>query len=142
MPYQDKQKQKEYQQKWYQSHKKEHNRRSKNKTDEKRKALRKFKDVPCADCHESYPYYVMQFDHREDEVKVDVIARMVAKASWQAILDEVKKCDVVCANCHAIRTWERKQRYKNNGVRSSEEERLLVEQKVGISKLLVHPTLA
>jgi hypothetical protein len=26
--------------------------------------VRKFKDKPCADCRESYPYYVMDFDHR------------------------------------------------------------------------------
>lgn len=24
--------------------------------------------------------------------------------SWDEILDEIKKCEVVCANCHRIRT--------------------------------------
>lgn len=95
--------------------------------------MRKIKNTPCADCRQIYPYYVMQFDHREGETKVAVISKMVANASLQMILDEVKKCDVVCGNCHSIRTWNRRQRYKNNGGRSSEEEHLPVKQDVGIS---------
>jgi YbgC/YbaW family acyl-CoA thioester hydrolase len=33
--------------------------------------------------------------------------------SWQTILKEISKCDIVCANCHRIRTQERGN-YKRN----------------------------
>ena len=29
------------------------------------------------------------------------------KVTWLELLDEIAKCDVVCANCHALRTAER-----------------------------------
>lgn len=59
------------------------------------------KSKSCVDCGRSYPPYVMDFDHREDK-KFNI-------ASWrshslQEILQEIAKCDVVCANCHRERT--------------------------------------
>jgi hypothetical protein len=29
------------------------------------------------------------------------------RITWQMILDEIKKCDVVCKNCHEVRNTER-----------------------------------
>jgi hypothetical protein len=40
--------------------------------------VRKFKDKPCADCAESYPYYVMDFDHRPGTEKLFEIADYLA----------------------------------------------------------------
>jgi hypothetical protein len=40
--------------------------------------VRKFKDKPCADCRESYPYYVMDFDHRPGTEKLFEIADYLA----------------------------------------------------------------
>lgn len=49
----------------------------------------------------------LQFDHVRGE-KVESISRMVLMAlSWERIEAEIAKCDVVCANCHAIRTDDR-----------------------------------
>lgn len=28
---------------------------------------------------------------------------------WAMVLEEIGKCDVVCANCHRRRTWARRQ---------------------------------
>lgn len=64
------------------------------------------KDKPCADCKIKYPYYVMQFDHVRG-TKVGDISRMVANRQLAKILEELPKCDVVCANCHAVRTFVR-----------------------------------
>jgi hypothetical protein len=63
------------------------------------------KQHPCLDCGVSYPPWIMQFDHRPDEEKVADLARMVSRgfARWK-IEAEIKKCDLVCANCHAERT--------------------------------------
>lgn len=56
------------------------------------------------DCGISYPYYVMQFDHRENK---KFTLGKVLHHKLEKVLDEIAKCDLVCANCHAIRTHER-----------------------------------
>lgn len=60
------------------------------------------------DCGVQYPYWVMQFDHRPDEVKEFTIGASVDKRSKAAVMAEIAKCDVVCANCHADRTHQRR----------------------------------
>lgn len=58
---------------------------------------------PCIDCSESDPI-VLEFDHRDGVDKVDNISNMINSCSLQKIQDEIKKCDVRCANCHRRRT--------------------------------------
>jgi len=66
------------------------------------------KSKPCEDCKNSYPHYVMDLDHRPDELKTFELSDAIAKGkSKQKILDEIAKCDVVCANCHRVRTFTR-----------------------------------
>ncbi|MBA3694184.1 MAG: hypothetical protein H0X15_11020 [Acidobacteria bacterium] len=55
--------------------------------------------------------YVMDFDHRVGEEKKAHVSRLVGMMNLQNLLDEIEKCDVVCANCHRIRTYERNQRF-------------------------------
>lgn len=66
-------------------------------------ALRALKAVPCADCGGVFPTCSMEFDHRDPTEKVCAISRMTT-FSWQAVLKEVEKCDIVCACCHRLRT--------------------------------------
>lgn len=66
-------------------------------------------DTPCADCGENYPYYVMQFDHVIG-TKFIKINRMVYTSSFHAVMEEIAKCEVVCANCHHSRTFNRQQK--------------------------------
>lgn len=75
-----------------------------------RRGIREAKKVPCADCSRKFPYYVMDFDHRPGEVKCFNLANAAGspRLSWEKIEAEIKKCDVVCANCHRIRTHQRK----------------------------------
>lgn len=74
---------------------------------EHRALLRDAKDRPCADCRVEFPHYVMEFDHRDGEDKVDAVSRLMTTAWTSALLAEIAKCDVVCANCHRIRTYLR-----------------------------------
>ena len=67
--------------------------------------IREAKDRPCADCGIQYPYYVMQFDHVRGEKKFNIGGGW--NNSIEAILEEIDKCEVVCANCHAERTYQR-----------------------------------
>ncbi len=67
--------------------------------------LRKLKNRPCQDCGKRYPTCVMDFDHRAGEIKLREVATMVARGwSLKKIIKEIKKCDIVCANCHRLRT--------------------------------------
>ena len=59
---------------------------------------------PCVDCGESDPV-VLEFDHLSE--KKFSIAQGVRNRNWQSVLDEMAKCDVVCANCHRRRTAHR-----------------------------------
>lgn len=49
----------------------------------------------------------MQFDHLRDK-KANVSNMIRSDYSWEAIKLEILKCEVVCANCHAVRTKTRK----------------------------------
>ena len=71
------------------------------------------KSCPCADCGVQYPYYVMDFDHREGVTKEFSLHR-IQSATKRAILREMAKCDVVCANCHRERTYRRAARRRQD----------------------------
>ena len=73
----------------------------------KQQYIREAKSKPCADCKISYPYYVMDFDHLPNIVKVKDISRIAASGSFQSLIEEIEKCEVVCANCHRERTQAR-----------------------------------
>jgi hypothetical protein len=66
------------------------------------------KEAPCMDCGDSFPTECMDFDHRPDEQKsFSISSGIMYKYNREAILKEVAKCDLVCANCHRIRTKAR-----------------------------------
>ena len=64
-----------------------------------------FKSHPCSDCGEADPV-VLEFDHRGN--KLFNVGAALASRRWEAILEEMQKCDVVCANCHRRRTARRR----------------------------------
>lgn len=58
----------------------------------------------CMDCGNDNPV-VLEFDHLDPNVKFKNISDMKSQAySIKTIQKEIDKCDVVCANCHRIRT--------------------------------------
>lgn len=64
--------------------------------------------TPCHDCCLKYPYYVMDFDHRDDEEKTYLVSRLPDMGRMDVLLAEIEKCDIICSNCHRERTNERK----------------------------------
>lgn len=64
----------------------------------------------CADCGVNHPA-VLQFHHDDPNGKLGTVNRMIAEGkSEQSVRAEAAKCTVLCANCHAIRHWNERQR--------------------------------
>lgn len=56
----------------------------------------------CVDCGYNENVFALQFDHERD--KKNKVASM---NTIKYAIDELEKCVVRCANCHAIKTQER-----------------------------------
>lgn len=74
---------------------------------ELRALLAQLKSVPCADCKGTFDPVCMDFDHREPGTKREAVSKLF-KRGKKAVLAEIAKCDVVCANCHRLRTYRRR----------------------------------
>ena len=74
----------------------------------KRAYIEDVKDRPCVDCRQKFPSCAMDFDHRGSENKLGNVSRItVQNWSLERIKKEIEKCDIVCANCHRVRTRNR-----------------------------------
>lgn len=69
-----------------------------------RQRVSALKDGPCTDCGKKFPPCAMEFDHLDQKKKTKNVSALVSDGSWEKILLEIKKCELVCAICHAIRT--------------------------------------
>lgn len=58
----------------------------------------------CMDCGGKFPHYVLDLDHRDPTKKLFTPSRLYKTNSWNTMVTELEKCDVVCANCHRERT--------------------------------------
>lgn len=92
-----------------------------------RKALQEFildylSSNPCKDCGNS-DLRVLEFDHLpEFEKKRDISRMIAASVSISTLQSEIIKCEVVCCNCHKIRTYSRRKSYRNGKCRKEKEE--------------------
>src|SRR2546428_2861049 len=68
--------------------------------------LQQLRDVPCIDCRLSFPFFAMDFDHRDPTKKSFEPPRMLGRLTTAELLEEANKCDIVCANCHRKRTYD------------------------------------
>lgn len=112
MPYTDKEAQKASARKHYLANKDTMVERATKARTKHRKTFQEWmrslkEEEPCMDCGQHWPYYVMQFDHRPGTTKMFHIGSAFGHAIAD-VLAEIQKCDLVCANCHAIRTHERR----------------------------------
>ena len=99
----------EYQKKYYKLHPQSTVYSHKIRQKLRRDYVKSRKNLPCMDCGKSYPWYVMDFDHVRGGKKfnLSIVGSMVC--SFEKIDKEIAKCDLVCANCHRIRTFNRRQ---------------------------------
>ena len=88
---------------------------AKNKYKKNRDFLWEYKMAKgCADCGFNDNPFALHFDHLPGHVKISNLSRMLSNGSRSKILREIAKCEVVCANCHAVRTYARRARQKNS----------------------------
>jgi hypothetical protein len=65
--------------------------------------LDRLRDNPCVDCGGVFPYYIMEFDHVETKRSTSfTISKLIGAPKKMA--EELEKCDLLCANCHRVRT--------------------------------------
>ena len=87
--------------------------------------------TPCLDCKGSFKPSQMDFDHIDPDNKIDTIARMTGEPT-ERLLAEIKKCHLVCANCHRVRG--------NTGQRpNSDQGTALVAEFLRISECIKYP---
>ncbi len=69
----------------------------------KKQYLVEHKGGRCFDCNNTFPDCCYDFDHRNPVEKLFGIGGHYGKPLAELVI-EVDKCDLVCANCHRIRT--------------------------------------
>jgi hypothetical protein len=70
--------------------------------------VNRMKRAPCTDCGHCYDPVCMDWDHLPVFSKRMDVARMVNDLySWESIVAEIEKCELVCSNCHRLRTASR-----------------------------------
>ncbi len=80
-----------------------------------REVVRQYKlDKGCADCGYNAHSSALDFDHRPGVKKLFDVSGAVARDPV-ALQLEMQKCDVVCANCHRIRTFNRGTNFIGDG---------------------------
>ena len=64
----------------------------------------------CIDCSYDTDKRALQFDHLPDRAPKHVnVGTLISYGRWtEKLREELDKCEVVCANCHCIRTATRK----------------------------------
>lgn len=61
----------------------------------------------CVDCGYDLHAAALHYDHVRGEKLFD-ISFGVRTYAWERVLEEIAKCEVRCANCHAVVTAERR----------------------------------
>lgn len=62
----------------------------------------------CVDCGYSEHAIALQFDHIGNDKKNSVSNLIRSDYAWDTIMKEIEKCEVRCANCHAVITAYRR----------------------------------
>ena len=91
--------------KYYKENREWFKERNRKRKEEFRAYYQEAKNKPCTDCGIQYHPICMEFDHRDPSTKLFNVSQPQNVSSLQKLKDELAKCDVVCSNCHKLRTW-------------------------------------
>ncbi len=128
MPYKDieekRAKTRIYMKQYEKEHVKERQESNKRYKDRLRAYLLKYREEhPCIRCGEAHPA-CLDFHHRNPEDK-DIDVGLIVRQGWgiARVEQELKKCDVLCSNCHRKLHWAER---SHNGILWGREEAVLV----------------
>jgi len=73
----------------------------------RRNWINQFKNKPCTDCQGWFEPCQMDFDHLNPKEKLFQIGQRITRPIKDILL-EMAKCELVCSNCHKLRTAQRR----------------------------------
>lgn len=75
-----------------------------------RSIVNKIKENPCMDCNIVFPEECMDFDHVKGKkyANISTIVNGKRTVSLAVLHKELLKCELVCSNCHRMRTKARR----------------------------------
>lgn len=127
MPYEDHNKKKESDKKWRQAHPEYHNKYRQEHPQQYADYHRSYRErqkgamqdwyfeykktMKCSRCPEKREP-CLDFHHVDPEQKRFEVKRMMKKGacSFESLMEEVKKCIILCANCHRMHHWQERQK--------------------------------
>ncbi len=62
------------------------------------------KKLRCSICGEDHPS-CLDFHHRDPSKKEFSMGRLLRKSNKEDAMKEIKKCDILCSNCHRKMHW-------------------------------------
>jgi predicted HNH restriction endonuclease len=97
---------KEYRRNWYERNRENEIAKAKERQKNRRKDLSKWwhdykSQLSCEICGFSHPA-VIDFHHMNPDEKDGNLANMIKNKSREKVIEEIKKCRVLCSNCHRI----------------------------------------
>jgi hypothetical protein len=71
---------------------------------QEQKIVNYLKDNPCVKCGEAN-ILKLDFDHiKQSEKEFEIMWAIMNTWGWDRIESEIKKCQILCANCHRVKT--------------------------------------
>lgn len=112
MAYKNREDERIYKRGWYQRNKKKVKARVRRNNDRYRQECVVFvqelkNSTPCADCGKRFHFSAMDFDHVRGDKYMEVSLLVRRAFGLKRVKEEISKCDIVCSNCHRVRTWMR-----------------------------------
>jgi len=116
MPYKDKivkqTKQKTYASTYYQNNKAKVLATTKASVKKYKEQWRSFKaTLSCVKCGQNHPA-TLDFHHIDSSTKEASVNKLIKYRAFKRAMEEVKKCDVLCANCHRIHHHDERENKK------------------------------
>ena len=76
----------------------------------------------CIDCGNE-DKRILEFDHIRMDKTRNIGILVHQGYAWERVLEEIAKCEVVCPNCHRLRTYERVDSYRVQNITETGKDR-------------------